>query len=72
MPDEYRPRPHDHIVEPVFAALRPEGQAEREAEDAAPAAARRAPAGRLLGWRIALATLCLLAIAWVVKLVLDA
>lgn len=68
MPDEYRPRPNDHVVEPVFAALRPEGRAGSEAEDGAPAPGdRTASRGRL--WPFALAALCLLAIAWAVKLV---
>jgi hypothetical protein len=38
--DEYRPREHDHLVEPVFGGLGVEGGARRDAEPDAPSGLR--------------------------------
>jgi hypothetical protein len=70
--DEHRSRPHDHIVEPIFAALRP-GDAGEDAEPPPRGRGRdRGPRDGGLKWKLALCALCLLALAWVAKLVLAA
>ncbi len=48
--DDFSPREHDHLVEPMFGGLGVEGRAPEEQPDHETAAERPGPIARFLAW----------------------